>query len=44
MDNNKKVLIVVGSQNDLPIMEGAAEILKKFEIGYEIHVSSAPTA
>ncbi len=41
MDNNNKVLIVVGSQNDLPIMEGAAEILKKFEIGYEIHVSSA---
>jgi 5-(carboxyamino)imidazole ribonucleotide mutase len=38
---NKKVLIVVGSQNDLPVMEGAAEILKKFEVGYEVHVSSA---
>ncbi len=38
---NKKVLLVVGSQNDLPVMEGAVEILKKFEVGYEVHVSSA---
>lgn len=35
------VLIVTGSENDLPEMDGAIQILKKFDINYEIHVSSA---
>ena len=35
------VLIVTGSKNDLDEMEGAVQILKKFGISYEMHVSSA---
>ncbi len=36
-----EVLIIVGSKNDLADMEGAVQILKKFDIAFEIHVSSA---
>ena len=36
-----KVLIVMGSDSDLPVMKAAAEILEKFEIAYEMTVASA---
>ena len=36
-----KVAILMGSDSDLPVMNEAAEALKEFGIGYEIHVHSA---
>ena len=36
-----QVGIVMGSDSDLPVMEKAAEILKKFDIPYEMTVASA---
>ena len=36
-----QVLIVMGSDSDLPVMEGAEEILKKLGIPYEITIASA---
>ena len=36
-----EVLIVVGSKNDLTEIEGAAQVLKKFDVAFETHVSSA---
>ena len=36
-----QVGIVMGSDSDLPVMEKAAEILKKFDIPYELTVASA---
>lgn len=33
--------IIMGSDSDLPIMQQAAEILKEFEISYEIDIVSA---
>jgi 5-(carboxyamino)imidazole ribonucleotide mutase len=38
---NAKVIIVMGSDSDLPQMEAAANILDEFSVPYEIHVSSA---
>ena len=38
---NAEVLILMGSDSDLPIMEEAAKILKEFGVGYEMHISSA---
>ena len=37
----KLVSIVMGSDSDLPIMKQAEEMLKKFDIGYEIDIVSA---
>ncbi len=37
----KKVLIVMGSDSDWPIMKKAAQTLREFDIGYEINVASA---
>ena len=37
----KKVGIVMGSKSDLPKLEKAVDILKRFEVPYEIHVFSA---
>lgn len=37
----KKIGIVMGSDSDLPVVEKAAEALKKFEVPFEIHVYSA---
>lgn len=39
MDN--KVLVVMGSDSDLPILTKAFSMLNKFGIGYEAHVASA---
>ncbi len=36
-----KVLIVMGSDSDLPVMEGTAKVLKEFKIPYKMTVSSA---
>ncbi len=36
-----EVLIVVGSKNDLTEMDGAVQVLKKFDVTFETHVSSA---
>src|SRR5262245_66434602 len=38
------VCIVMGSANDWPIMQGAAEMLARFHIPYEVKVSSAHRA
>jgi len=36
-----QVLIVMGSDSDLPVMEGAVELLKKLHIPYEMTIASA---
>jgi len=36
-----EVLILMGSDSDLPVMEEAARILKEFGVGFEMHISSA---
>jgi 5-(carboxyamino)imidazole ribonucleotide mutase len=41
MDNSPKVLIMMGSDTDLPVMQEAADILAKFAVPYEIRISSA---
>jgi phosphoribosylamine--glycine ligase len=38
---NAKVLIVMGSDSDLPVMESAAKLLDEFNIPYHMTVSSA---
>lgn len=37
----KKVGIIMGSDSDLPIIEKATNVLKEFEIPYEVHIYSA---
>ena len=37
----KKVGIVMGSDSDLPIVKKAVDILKEFEVPFEVHVYSA---
>lgn len=37
----KKVIIVMGSDSDLPIAEKAVNVLKEFEVPFEVHVYSA---
>lgn len=37
----QEVLILMGSDSDLPIMEETASVLKEFGIGYAMHISSA---
>ena len=39
-----RVLIVVGSDSDLPTISEAAKVLETFEIPHEVHVSSAHRA
>jgi 5-(carboxyamino)imidazole ribonucleotide mutase len=36
-----KVLLIMGSDTDLPIMQEAADVLKKFAVPYEMRISSA---
>jgi len=36
-----KVGVIMGSQSDLPVMRGATEMLKKFNIPYEVEIVSA---
>ena len=37
----KKVGIIMGSDSDLPIVQKAVDMLKSFEIPYEVHIYSA---
>ncbi|MDD5823507.1 MAG: 5-(carboxyamino)imidazole ribonucleotide mutase [Firmicutes bacterium] len=37
----KKVGIVMGSDSDLPVIKKATDVLKEFEIPFEVHVYSA---
>lgn len=37
----KKVGIIMGSKSDLPIMQDAIDILKEFDIEYEVNIVSA---
>lgn len=37
----KRVLIVMGSRSDLPVMEGCMQQLDEFGIGYEVRILSA---
>lgn len=39
--NQKKALIIMGSDSDFPVMEGCFKLLKKFGIEYEVHIASA---
>ncbi len=39
--NDAQVLILMGSDSDLPVMEEAARVLTEFGVGYAMHVSSA---
>jgi len=41
MEDNAKVLILMGSDSDLPVMEEAAKALKNFGIAYRMTVASA---
>ncbi len=41
MNDNPFVLILMGSKNDMSVMEKAGDIFKEFGIAYEIKVSSA---
>lgn len=41
VSSDPKVLIVMGSDSDLPVMQAAADMLEKFEIPYEMTVASA---
>lgn len=37
----KKVAVIMGSDSDLPVVEKAINVLKKFEVPFEVHVFSA---
>ena len=41
---NPQVLIVMGSDTDLPVMQEAADILNKFNVPWEMRISSAHRA
>jgi 5-(carboxyamino)imidazole ribonucleotide mutase len=41
MANSPKVLIMMGSDTDLPVMQEAADVLAKFGVSYEMRISSA---
>ncbi len=41
MGNAPQVLIVMGSDSDLPIMQEAADILLQFQVPYEMRIASA---
>jgi len=41
MSTEAKVLIIMGSDSDLPVMEEAAKALKDFGVGYKMTVASA---
>ena len=37
----KKIAIIMGSDSDLPVVEKAAETLKKYDVPFEVHIFSA---
>ncbi|MCR5592717.1 MAG: 5-(carboxyamino)imidazole ribonucleotide mutase [Saccharofermentans sp.] len=38
---NNKVMVIMGSDSDFPVMEGCFKNLKKFGVDYEVHIASA---
>lgn len=44
MKTDPLVLLVMGSDSDLPVMQEAADVLKKFAVPYEMRISSAHRA
>jgi 5-(carboxyamino)imidazole ribonucleotide mutase len=41
MKTNPLVLLIMGSDSDLPVMQEAADVLGKFGVAYEMRISSA---
>ena len=41
MTANPLVLLIMGSESDLPVMQEAADVLCKFGVAYEMRISSA---
>ncbi len=41
MSTNPVVLLVMGSDSDLPVMQEAADVLSAFNVAYEMRISSA---
>jgi 5-(carboxyamino)imidazole ribonucleotide mutase len=39
--NQKRVLIIMGSEGDVPIMEEVANALSLLQVGHEMHIASA---
>ena len=39
--NMKKVAIIMGSDSDLPVVKKATEVLREYEVPFEVHVLSA---
>lgn len=39
-----KVLVIMGSDSDMPVVKGAVDILRQLEIETEVHISSAHRA
>lgn len=37
----KKIAIIMGSDSDLPVVKKATDILKEFEVPFEVHIYSA---
>ena len=37
----KKVAVIMGSDSDLPVVEKAIDVLKEYEVPFEVHVYSA---
>lgn len=37
----KKIAIIMGSDSDLPVVQKAIDVLKEFNVSYEVHVFSA---
>lgn len=37
----KKIAIVMGSDSDLPVVQKAIDVLRQFEVPYEVHIYSA---
>ena len=37
----KKVALIMGSESDLPVVEKAIDVLREFEVPFELHVYSA---
>lgn len=41
MNKSKKIAVILGSSSDTPIADKAVDILRRLEIGFEVHVISA---
>lgn len=41
MKQDVKVAVIMGSDSDLPVMQGAVEVLKEFKVTHEVRIVSA---